>query len=234
MGSEKKELVPLQLNNELALRSPQSVMHAIVEFNRRAYEFFETERLLQAVNEKFFNNKGALEKPHPFYGVTVNEPRRKERGKKSRFDRFFAASADLSYTSLRTSLSVKSKDLPTEDKSFDTLALEVTHSVDMEGNLFKVYVAGEITFSKTRWTDCGMNWGDLQGEKKSFYLKNMGEVRLLSFTMANPPSPDKVIRALAHNVKEILEGYAVQGYIKLPDEKPSTSPEATQDPARQT
>lgn len=231
MGSEERMLAPIQLNTELALRNPQSVVRAVTEFNKRAYEFFETEKLLQAVNEQFFNNKGVVEKPNFYYGVTVNEPLKKEKGKKSRFDRFFATSADLRETSLRTTLSVKSADLPSKDKPFDALSLNIIHSVNTEENIFEVYIDGEIKFSVTRYIDAGMNWGH---DHKSFYMKKMGETRILSFPMNNPPSSDKVILTLTQNVQEILEGYAAQGYIKLPEEKPAAPPEPPQNPATQT
>jgi hypothetical protein len=212
MASEEKWLIPLQLNNELVVRNPQSVVNSIVEFNQRTSEFFKTEAFLKEINEKFFSGKGTLVK-YPSYDVTVKEA--DEKGEKSRFNRFFSVNADLSYTSLATTLLIKKSDLPlSKDESFDSLGLTVSNDVNTKDNLFEIQTYGEITFVKIRYVDRGLNYGS---DCKSFYLRGMGESRFLSFPLVDPPAAEKVFQVMALGVKEILDGFAAQGYITMPE-----------------
>src|SRR3990167_4251213 len=105
MNQENNHLVPLNITTELA-RSPRASVQSLLEFNRKAYDFFATERVLTAINEKFFNSKGTIEKPYSFYGIDL-ETSPKPKGKKSRFDTYLSATGELRYTSLRATLTVK-------------------------------------------------------------------------------------------------------------------------------
>ena len=156
--------------------------------------------------------------------MVTERPPQSKKSKQSRFGKYFSTRGELNYTSLQLGLTVKSEDLPAKNKSFHTLLLLITHETKPVNEMFTIFTEGEITFVKTRWIDVGMNWGDRGGDKKSFYLDGMRETRALSFSLQNPPPPDMVFRSLAQNMGEILEGYATQGYIKLPEEnelKPS-------------
>lgn len=219
MDQKEKKLALFHVDTDLAVRKPQLVVKSIAEFNEQVYNYFETEKFLLDVNNRFFNNKGTIEKS-PYYGINIEEGSLEGKEKKSRFDRFFSVNGNLTETTLKVSLLVKSTDLLSEtSKPFDFLSLIVLHSIDTVENLFVISVKGEIVFIKSRDYRGG---GNFSGDK-SFYLVNMGEGCTLCFPLANPPHSDSVFPALTQNVAEILRGFEAQGYIKIPEKATTDS-----------
>ena len=229
MPEEEKKLIPINPEiRGLIVRSPQKVVRELIKFDNEACEFFKSKEFLEEVNKKFFLGKGTIGESDPLYGIKLRSDRKKSGSQtKSRFDVFFGKKADLSWSSVRLTLTVQQNDIATNERVFDSLELSVLHSFYPEDNVFGIEISGGIWFKKYRTSE-----GNWEGEDHDIavYLKKMGESRELTFSLVTPPSPEDVFIALSKSAAEILQGFAAQGYIKLPEENvTSDTPGETED-----
>lgn len=200
MTEEEKTL---SIFNEVKLvdKYPKRQLDSIAKFHNEFYSFFRVNEFLKMLNEKFFDNKGEVLPAHSFYGL---EPKiNVNKVSESRFNKYFALEANLQYSDLESTLRIKNENLLSNKKEISYLDISIYSEINPGDDLLFVFVQGELNIN-----------GNFK--QKAIYLSQVGESRSSAFPLSKPAQPEEIARDLFRGTSEILQGFADQGFIKLP------------------
>lgn len=212
MSEEKENALSIFGGGKLAIKHPRQQLDSIVRFHNEFYSFFKVDEFLKMLNEKFFDNKGELLPINNFYGL---EPKINTNGvSESRFNKYFTLEANLEYSDLKATLRVKGENLLGNKKDLHWLDVSIYSEVMLETNVFNVIAYGEI------YIKSGGRSSDGSWNQKAIFLSQVGESRISEFSLSEPVHPEEIAAGLFRNTSEILQGFAAQGFIKLPEQNP--------------
>lgn len=193
---------------------PSVKVEAVRKIDAEAHQVFEIDRLLNELNQRFFENKGEI---RPFWQTVdiATEDSESEKDRSSRFKRLFSMQYHPESAQGGARLYIKREKLKKQRKGeaddFVGLEISIYHNLGIENRRFSLNVAGWLYFYKKRYAD---GW-----DGAPIFLRRMSQGRTLSFSLDSIPPGEKIATALMQNTIEILEGFEAKGYISLQEKE---------------
>jgi hypothetical protein len=209
MSKEEEKSLSIFNEGRLANIHPKRQLDSIVKFHNEFYSFFKVDEFLKMLNEKFFGNKGEILPISSFYGL---EPKiDADKMSKSRFNKYLALDVGLLYSSLRSTLRIKGEDLLSNKSDIRLLDISIFSNVEPKEDILNVIVDGKI-YIKGGGRSSDGNWN-----QKAIFLSEVGESRYSTFPLNKQVQAEEIASDLFRGASEILQGFAVQGFISLPE-----------------
>lgn len=214
----EKRLTLFRNSQSITKLEQRQQLDLIVNFQSEIHSFLEIEKVLESINQRYFENRGKIGKIDQNYQLNTESTINRRR-KQSRFDAFFSTKSNLAAVFSGIDLEIAGE-LLKKQNGIKSIRVEIYQNIDLEKENYEFLISGVLSFYNKRSYDG--NWNE-----KAIILYSLGQDLTISFPLNNPPLQEELSLSLTQNIEEILDEFVKQGFINPPKTEDQNSSNTT-------